>query len=270
VNGEAARHLRWWAFYVFLQVAAHVVLSSIGAFFHFLLGHGIGLVEGWLHNGAWELALASKAIGLWGTHRLLRVRMYRATGLVAGLREGARWPSERAWVVGVFIIAMLLFWGGPEAVPDNRGHLWAQFTAFGGITLWLLADVVIAGVLQELFPFAEKSRLRLPAYLVGFALAFRLAFPDYFGTALLMHLHFLTVMILAGPSARRWTESAAYLLLAAAPAAAWLGLDPLWGADFSPWRLARAPAAPFLLAIWMLSWAYYSLRHRWREFLPRR
>jgi hypothetical protein len=263
---DGGRHLRWWAFYMGMQVFGHVTLSSVGAFFHFLLGHGIGLVEGWLHNSGWELALISKAFALWATHRMLKIRMYRPRTLLEYFHTESRWPAQRAWVVGVFLLLTLLLWGSPALIQQNRSYHWLQGTAFVGMFLWLLGDVVLAGVLQDLFP-CERGRpnqVRVAFYWLSFAVIFRLVVPDYFGTAVIMHLHFLSVLFLAGSASRRWSESAVYLLVVAAPSAAFLGLDPLWGTDFSLFQLKHVPAPPFLIAIWMLSWAYYSYRHRWR------
>jgi hypothetical protein len=266
LGADGARHLRWWAFYMALQVFAHVSLSSIGAFFHFLLGHGISLVEGWLHNSGWELAIASKTFAIWGTYRMLKIRMYSPRTITEFLRSEARWPRQRTWVVGVFLTLTLLLWGSPVVVEQNRTYYWLQASAFGGMFLWLIGDVVLASLLQDLFPLTTGSahRLRIAFYWLCFALIFRLLVPDYFGTAIIMHLHFLSVLFLAGPAFRDWTESAVYLLVVAAPSAALLGLDHLWGADFSRFELLHVPAPPFLIAIWMLSWAYYSYRHRWR------
>ncbi len=263
---ELGRNLRWWAFYTALQVAGHLVLSSVGAFFHFLLGHGINLVEGWLHANGWELALLSKAFAFWGTQWLLRVRFYRPRSLASFLKEEARWPERRALVVSVFLLLALVGFGQVVPLSHNRPYTLAQITAFVCSTAWFLGDVLMAATLHELFPVSEASgrRRRAVGYLGFFAVSFLITVPDYFHTSFLVHLHFWTALLLAGQQFKRWESAVAYLLIVAAPSAALLGLDPLWGADFSPFRLSNPPAASFLLVLWVLSWAYYSYRHRWR------
>lgn len=263
---DLGRNVRWWAFYTVLQVGCHLVLSSVGAFFHFLLGHGINLVEGWLHGNGWVFAMASKGFALWATHRTLRVRFYRPLTPKQFLRDGAQWPERRVWVVAVFLLVVLLWLGRPAALPHNFPYTGAQLTAFTGVLAWFMGDVLMAATLHDLFPALGKRarRWRLAAYFGLFALSFRITVPDYFHTALVVYLHFLSALMLAGTRFRRWEGALAYLALVASPSAALLGLDPLWGADFSPFRLSRPPAAPFLLMVWVLSWAYYFHRHRWR------
>lgn len=266
VDGELARNLRWWAFYCVVQVFCHVTISSVGAFFHFLLDHGINLVEGWLHESGWQLVLISKAFALWVTHRLLNVRLYRPRTILNLLKEEFRWPGQKILVISVFLLSVLVILGSPESLPQNNAYWPSHLTAFLAIILWFLADVVMAALLHDLFPIVtpQGRSWRLVLYFVCFFVFFRLGIPDYYGNAFLVYLHFFAVMFLAGSNFRAWGESAAYLVLVAAPIGALLGLDPIWGPEFAPFKLTRPPAAPFLLVIWMLSWAYYTYRHKWR------
>lgn len=263
---ELRRNLRWWSFYVALQIACHISLSSIGAFFHFLLGHGISLVEGWLHNNGWELAVASKLFALWVVHRLLRVRLYRPRGLREFVRTQGRWPDQRAVVVSVVLLAVLGLVGGVVAQPQNASYVGYHLVAFLGVLLWLVTDYFAAAILQDLFPVNEPqaNRFRLAFYLFSFWAAFRLVVPDYFGTSLLMHLHFLVLLSMTGNHLQNLGNALAYLLFTAAPLAALFGIDPIWGGDFAPFKFTRLPPAPFLLLLWVLSLSYYRYRHRWR------
>lgn len=265
-DDQFARNLRWWAFYTVAQIGCHVALSSVGAFFHFLLGHGINLVEGWLYESGWELVLLSKAFALWATHRLLGIRLYRPHSIMGFLRDEFRWPSQKVLVICTFFISILLLLGAPKFVPQNQAYTSAHLTAFVALVIWFLADIVMAALLHDLFPIVTKEgkAWRLAAYIFCFFIFFSLGVPDYYGTAFLMHLQFFTVLYLAGGTFRSYGESLCYLVLVAAPMGALLGMDPLWGAEFSPFKLSRPPAAPFLLVIWMLSWTYYNYRHKWR------
>ena len=265
-DAQLARNLRWWAFYAIVQIFCHVALSSVGAFFHFLLGHGINLVEGWLYESGWELVLASKAFSLWATHKLLSIRLYRPRPILSFLKEEFRWPGQKVLVISIFLLSVLLILGGPKEVSQNQAYWFSHLTAYVAIVVWFLADIIMAALLHDLFPVTSRAGKgwRLGFYIFCFFIFFRLAVPDYYGTAFLVHLQFFTVLYLAGNSFRSWGESITYLVIVAAPMGALLGLDPLWSSQFASFQLAPPPAAPFLLVIWMLSWAYYTYRHKWR------
>jgi hypothetical protein len=258
------RNLRWWGFYIFAQVTCHVVLTSIAAFFHFLLDHELSLVEGWVHNNGWELAVVAKVFAVGVVHRLLRVRLYRPRGVRDFLRDQWHLPDPRTIVVSVFLCLIFLFVSGPEVQSQNSPYFSYHVVAFLGMALWLMLDYFCLAILQDLFPITEhrRERWRFAFYLAGFWLAFRLVVPDYFGTSLVMHLHFLALLVVSGPRFQHWGDVAAYLLIFAAPMGALFGVDPIWGADFSPFKFGLLPSAPFLLVIWMLSLAYYCYRHR--------
>lgn len=263
---ELHRNLRWWGFYIVLQVACHISLSSIGAFFHFLLGHGISLVEGWLHNNGWELAVASKVFALWVVHRLLRVRLYRPRGFREFIRTQGRWPDQRAVVVSLVLLVVLVAVGGVVRQEQNTSYVGYHFVSYLGVALWLVSDYFTAAILQDLFPVneAHANRFRLAIYLFSFWISFRLVVPDYFGTSLLMHLHFLVLLSMTGNHLQNLGNALVYVLLTAAPLAAFFGVDPIWGGDFAPFEFTRLPPAPFLLLLWVLSLTYYRYRHRWR------
>lgn len=267
---EAASHLRWWLGYSLLQVGIHVALSSVAAFFHFLLGHGISLVEGWLHNNGWELALVSKGLALLIIHRLLRVRFYLPLSLTTLTKERVRLPRQRTLVICVFLLAAVFILSGPRLVPENGTYWGHHITAFLGMAFWLGCDVLMGAVMHDLFPFYGKGekRLRTAFYVGTFLMAYRLIVPDYFGALIVVGLHFITLIVVCGENFEHWSDGVLYTGLVAAPLAMLLGMDPLWGPDFAPFKAVHPLTTPSLIAIWVLSWAYHSNRHRWR-WLPR-
>lgn len=270
VEQDLYRNLRWWGFYIFVQVTCHVVLTSIAAFFHFLLDHELSLVEGWVHNNGWELAVVAKLFAAWVVHRLLRVRLYRPRGVRDFFKTEWRVPDRRTVVVAAFLTLAFLWLGGPSVQSQNGPYTSYHIVAFTGMALWLMVDYFCLALLQDLFPVTDGrgERWRFAVYLAGFWAAFRLVVPDYFGASLVMHLHFLTLLLVSGPRFQHWGDVTVYLLLFAAPMGALFGIDPIWGADFAPFKFTHLPSAPFLLVIWMLSWAYYCYRHRLRRPFP--
>lgn len=70
------KNIRYYASYQLLFVIIFIILSSSGAFFHFLLNHEISIVESWLHNNHWEILIISKLLSLTIMNRWFRVRLY--------------------------------------------------------------------------------------------------------------------------------------------------------------------------------------------------
>ena len=63
-TGQLVKNVKYYAVFQLIFVVLVVILSSIGAFFHFLLDHEISIVESWLHNNHWEILIVSKIFSL--------------------------------------------------------------------------------------------------------------------------------------------------------------------------------------------------------------
>lgn len=267
---EFVRGVRWWLFFVLLQVICHVTLSSLGAFFHFQLGHGIAIVENWLHQNGWEVALSAKLLALWLTHKLLQIRLYNPRGLRAFVRSERPTPDQRVLVVVVSLFTLLLVVAQPRLQPQNLGYLTHQTIAYFGIAVWFLADYFAMALLAEIFPLQERRLLlwRFLLQLASFVVSFRILLPDYAHTLTLMALHFAALVLIAGRDLQKLANVALYVLGLVAPLGTLFGLDPIWGTDFAPFRFSALPSPAFLLLLWVLSLAYYRFRHRLNLRLP--
>ncbi len=262
------RHTRWWLFYMIVFVFVHVVLSSIGAFFHFLLDHEISIVEGWLHKNGWELTLFSKLFSFFILQKFLQIRLYRPKSLKVFLKDQWRLPNQNLIVSIIFLFISLVVIGKPEVQKQNFTFFLYHLITYVSILVWFLTDYFALVQLKDLFDNNNKtlSRWLLVIYFLSFVLSFEMVIPDYFSTGIVIYLHFLSILLITGSKFRQWTNVFFYLALFAAPLATIFGMDPVWGPDFSPFKFNRMPHSAFLITIWMISLAYYRYRHRWHWF----
>jgi hypothetical protein len=260
------RNLRWWYFYISIYVVIHVCLSSIGAFFHFLLDHEISIVEGWLHKNGWELAIVSKLLAFYVFHKTLLVRLYKPRTLFEFLKQEWRPPSYRLLVCIVFMFISLVIFAGVEKQPQNYSFFWYQFVTYICLVTWYLIDYYVIAQLKDLFEFENvKFQYWLVCHFcIGFFISFKMIIPDYFGVGAVSFLHFIFILMITGVKLQQWSNAFFYLVLFAAPIASLLGLDPIWGQDFTPFKMKGKLQSTFLLILWMISLAYYRYRHRWR------
>jgi hypothetical protein len=259
------RHTRWWVFYMAVFVIVHVVLSSVGAFFHFLLDHEISIVEGWLHKNGWELTLFSKVFSLFILQKFLQIRLYRPRSIKGFLKDQWRLPNQNLIVIVMFLFISIIFIGKPEVQTQNLTFFVYHFITYVSMIIWFMTDYFALVQLRDLFDPEEKSLSRwlFVIYFGTFLISFKMVIPDYFNTGLVIHLHFITMLFITESKFRQWSNAFFYLALFAAPLATLFGMDPVWGPDFSPFKFHRMPHSAFLITIWMLSLAYYRYRHRW-------
>lgn len=267
-EGNLFKNIRYYASYQLLYVVLVVILSSIGAFFHFLLDHEISIVESWLHNNSWEILITSKLISLFLLNRWFSMRLYQLKSIRELVKELVSWPHPEAVVVPVFMTLGYLAIAKVDMVPQNMGYWYYHIASFVGLFLFFGVEFVVIAYLDDVLNQKENpNRFLLGlAFTTIFAFSYRMSVPDYYGLLPFVILCFSSLLYLSGSAFQSWSNVVCFLLLFVAPMGAVFGLDPVWGNDFSPARVEMKLSTPFLAAIWVISFSYYKYRLRFMEY----
>lgn len=258
------RNIKYYATFQLIFVAGVIILSSVGAFFHFLLDHEISIVEAWLHNNKWEILIISKLISLFLVHRWFSMRLYQLKSLQTLVHELVHWPDPSAIVISAFMLISYLVIGKVEISHQNMNFWYLHFLSFSGLFLFFAIEFVVMAHLEDVLNQKEKPA-RLPLgifYIACFTAAFLMTVPDYYGLLPYVIFTFSTLLYLSGKHFTSWSNVVCFLLVFVAPMGALFGLDPVWGDDFSPFRVERKLGLTFLAVIWVISFGYYQFRNR--------
>ena len=260
-EGNLFPHIKYYGAYQLIYVVLVIILSSIGAFFHFLLDHEISIVESWLHNNHWEILIFAKLIALYLLNRWFMVKLYELKTIRGLIRELVSWPEPKAVVIAAFMILSYLTLSG--AVYSGGPEYWYHHLAsFLGIFLYFGIEFIVIAYLDDVLNQKEKpSYFWLSVcYTIFFIAAFRINVPDYYNLLPYVVLCFSTLMYLSGKSFKSWSNVVCFLVVFVAPMASLFGMDPVWGDDFSPFKVKSKLSLPFLAAIWVISFCYYKYR----------
>lgn len=258
------RNVIYYGVYLIIYVATVLILSSIGAFFHFLLDHEISIVEAWLHNNKWEILILSKLLSLFLIHRWFSMRLYQLKSLRTLVKELMKWPDLPAVVVPIFMVVSYLTLSRVLTATHNIGYWYFHLVSYVGLFLFFGIEFVVMAHLEDVLNQKEKpNRLLLGiSYTLMFGFAFHMSVPDYYGLMPFVIFTFSTLLYLSGNSFNSWSNVVCFLLLFVAPMGSLFGLDPVWGHDFSPFKVARKLNLPLLAVIWMISFCYYKYREQ--------
>ena len=261
-ESNLAKNVKYYASYQLLYVVIVIVLSSIGAFFHFLLDHEISIVESWLHNNHWEILIVGKLMSLFLLNRWFRVRLYQLKSIRELIRELVRWPEPKAIVIAFFMIASYLSLSGMVYTGQNLGYWYYHVASFLGLFLYFGIEFIVIAYLDDVLNEKEQPSLAWLSifYTILFTAGFRLSVPDYYGLLPYVVLCFSSLMYLSGKSFKSWSNVVCFLLVFVAPMGSLFGMDPVWGDDFSPFRVKTKLNMAFLAAIWVVSFCYYKYR----------
>jgi hypothetical protein len=263
-DGILFKNIRYYAVYQLIYVVTSVILTSIGAFFHFLLNHEISIVEAWLHNNHWEILIIGKLFSLYILNQWFSMRLYQLKSTKELIRELVDWPEPRSVVISLFIGISYLVLGKASLTGQNFVYWYNHLASFFGLFLFFGIDFIVIAYLNDILNQKETpSPFWLSFWLILlFVGAYRLSVPDYYGLMGYIIFCYSTLLYLSGHSFRMWSNVLCFLLLFVAPMGALFGLDPIWGEDFSPFHLQDKLKLTFLAVVWMISFGYYKFRDK--------
>lgn len=257
-----AKSVKYYGAYQLLYVVIVIILSSIGAFFHFLLDHEISIVESWLHNNHWEILIVGKLISLFLINRWFKVRLYQLKSIRELIKELVHWPEPKAMIISFFMLVSYLSLSGMIYTGQNLGYWYYHTASFLGLFLYFGIEFIVIAYLDDVLNQEERPSFTWLSffYTVLFTLGFRLSVPDYYDLLPYVVLCFSSLLYLSGKSFKSWSNVVCFLLVFVAPMGSLFGMDPVWGDDFSPFRVKTKLNLAFLAAIWMVSFCYYKYR----------
>jgi hypothetical protein len=256
------KNIRYYSAYQLMYVVMAVILTSIGAFFHFLLDHEISIVESWLHNSHWEILIISKVVSLFFLNRWFTMRLYQLKTFRELVKQLVGWPDAKAVVIAIFILISYLSLAQVSYVGQNFTYWYYHFTSFMGLFLFFGIEFIAIAYIDDLLTQKETpSKLHTGlAYTVIFTLSYRLSVPDYYGLLPYVVFCYSTLVYLSGRSFRNWSNVMSFLVIFVAPMGAFFGLDPVWGEDFSLFHVHQKLNLAFLAVVWVVSFSYYKYR----------
>lgn len=262
MSGTLTKNIQYYSSFQLIYVLIFMLLSSIGAFFHFLLNHEISIVESWLHNNHWEILILSKLLALFLLNRWFKVKLYQVKSFKDLLKELLGWPTRPAVVISLFMALGFLSLSKIVFTSQNIGYWYYHLTSFLGLFLYFGIEFIVIAYLDDVLNTKDHpSHFWMGLiYTILFTVAFRLSVPDYYGLLPYVVLCYSTLAYLSGKSFKSWSNVVCFLLVFVAPMGSLFGLDPVWGDDFSPFSLKMKLKPSFLVAIWILSFCYYRYR----------
>lgn len=265
LSSSARKILTYYAGYSCLFLLSYLALVSTTSFFHFLLDHEMGVIEGWLSSNAWELLLFAKLIAAMLSLKSLKLNNYLLKDSWDLVKAGRFLPEQKVVVMIVFLLVFFAalihqFQGGLKVNPD------AEFlaTSYVGTIGFFLIDVFVIFSALSNFPLERKRQ----SYLLGVALPViflattKIALPYLDGTAFFLLLNFCALMGLMSGSKNNLANLIIYSLAVTGPLAALVGVDAVWGDSRSAYLYPSNTPAIGILGVWLTGFLYYLRRKR--------
>ncbi len=249
----------YYLFFSFLFVVLSVVIISVVAFFHFQLEHDMSVIENWVYLNNWEIISLCKVLSLFIVLKTIRLRFYDTQFIKNFLFKVINFPRHYVFVIVIFLISFILSIGKVGRVNDDISLSTHQFVSFMGNFVFYFVDYVLLIYLRSLFSISQKwenyTFLLLSGFL--FSVTSTLAIPSIQPVIIYLFLHMLTLLTVTLPFRNNILMGGFYLVLFVSPLASFVGLDPIWGTEFSPFELKNPLPFFYIVILWGLSFVYF-------------
>lgn len=251
----------------------HFLMISVISFFHFQLGHRLGIIENWIFHQAWEIVILTKILALYVIIRIVHIRGESRKPIRDLLTSGFEKPKMEIFVVITFSILAFFLSGQPTVSDKVSVEVFKSLVSLVGVIFFFMSDVFILNLLQGHFPLSRKTwiikLLICPLIFWGFSyISFR------YGENLDSLIYFYLLMLLFLASWRRlkklkvksksnvsnWSLPFLYVIFFIGPVNSLLGIDILWGKAFSYFELIKPIYFYHLLVISIVSIVYFTMR----------
>ena len=216
-----------------------LLLISVIAFIHFLLKHRLAVIDEWVFDRGWEIMSLCKLLGAYVLVKFINLGMNTRNPLRDVITKGWYFPRREILVIILFLFIFAIFLGRPTSSLQISVDFFKTLVSFLGIFILYATDLFIIRALDYRFPLNKYSRrIRLvlfPLCFFAFTKIFQNAkFINYF----IIYNFLLLLYLVEWKQRKSWSLPVALLVGFICPIGAFFGLDPLWGSEFSFWRLA--------------------------------
>ncbi len=265
-----------YCLYQLLHCLIHLILVSIIMFFHFLLHHGLAVIEVWIYQSAWQILIFSKlaASGIF----LLAAQKFSfwQFGQIRKLLEPNlkfSWDLEILTVISFMLLALL----APQWQQDIAWR-WVKFGNWFfscmGLLTYYGTDLLVIYFLflryQQDEELAQDTSWRNLCAIVAQSIPFGLIFAFCFwlncptgenlGLSLASGPTVLVILLrIRWPA---WDLSAVFLLVFMCLLGSLIGTDPIKGVAFAPWPIWPAIRSDYLVLTTTLMICYVWLQKR--------
>lgn len=228
----------------------HTVIVSIIAFFHFSLGHRLTIIDNWVFENAWYIVVFSKLIAAAIAFKFISVKSNRRSPFKELLGGGVLMPTREILIMTTLLLTFFFLYGGADlSTPESligRKFFWSYY----GTTFFYIIELFIIFSINNFFPLNTQSSLfALPIYGLIFWVHNKVTFFYAEGMSFYVFVNFVMLSFLINWKRLNWTLPAFLILFFIGPTASLIGLDPVWGKEYSVFSLKNEISAPVYIAI---------------------
>lgn len=248
------------AYFIYLAFSAifYQILISVFSFFHFQLGHRVGVIEDWIYDQGWILIVLSKFFSFY-----IFYKIYTLDFSFDFLFKKLWKRPSASFVISLCFLWIMQFvvWGGPSNLSFMSSNIVID-SIFGQFAFYFF-DLFILQLIIMKHPIYERASIRFIRSL-GFSSLFILSFNWFYPFSLFDHsfpvlfwsfINFLFLCSCSVSEGKSYSNGLVWIVFYIIPTGLLYWLDPIYG-KISVNAISNLYSFP---VFYLLCWIYIKL-----------
>lgn len=236
-------------------VLVHFCLLSLFSFFHFLLGHELGIIEDWLIKNSWFVLFIDKLVAFVVVTYFLQFKFDYRKILKNALREkvNIKFFAFSFFILVSFYALIEQFGGGINKNNLKENLVMSTYIFSGGFYLF---DFLFLFLLNEQIKFNRYSKILLNTlmFFLIYKITERIILPEVKAFEVIYFVHFITFFIFV--LKKEFYSIVGYAYFVVAPMTAFWGIDIVWDNAYSLYAYDSEIPVVGILGLWMIAFMY--------------
>jgi hypothetical protein len=227
-------HLSYLLSYFLVTWAVYLLTSSFITFFHLQLDHTLTVVENWNQDQGWEIASFVKIISFCILLKFISIRSISRRPLRDFFVTYFRLPNKRLFSLIIFTLFFSVLTFGPVLANRVSFEISKVFSSYLGSFIYLSIDIVLFLFIHSIYPLKKKKRIIEAIFYICLIYYLNIKIFSHSDVSHFALVYFMAIGLrLSFWKKLNWSYCAIFLSLAACPLITFMGLDFIWGSDYS-------------------------------------
>ncbi|ATH08812.1 hypothetical protein BIY24_12905 [Halobacteriovorax marinus] len=239
-------HLSFIIFFFILNWAIFLIVSSVVTFFHLQLGHSLNIVENWNFDQGWEITSLVKVISFFVIIKFISIRSTSRKPMRTFFIDHYKNVSSPLFTLIIFNLVFAIIFLRPVIAQRVTFELFKVFSSYLGSIIFIFSEVIFLLFLQNVYKVSSKKKI---IETVLFVILSYLVNVNVFTHSQysLSSLPFFLLLCFSSSywSKGSWSYPLLVLVIFIGPLISLLGIDFIWGNEFS-YLISSSDPGPLL------------------------
>lgn len=250
-------HLLYICSYFVVTWGVYLLISSFITFVHLQLDHTLTVVENWNQDQGWEIASLVKLISFFILIKFISIRSTSRKPLRDFFINHFQVPDKKFFALFVFNIFFAIIILKPVLANRVSFEFSKLISSYIGSFIYLSCDVLLLLFMHSVFPLGKKKKIIEILFYISLMYFLNTKIFSHSDYSNFSYLYFMLLCLRVSFWLKiNWSYLFAFLLLYICPMISFMGIDFVWGNEYSYLISSTTPEFILFIVLTIVSFGY--------------